>query len=82
MNYPQAALLRQCNRHVRLGYRVHGSADQWDIQANVARELSLRIRHRWHHVRVGGEEQDIVKGERFRNREMNHEFLGKSKCSF
>ena len=43
MNNAEPALLRQGNRHVRLGHRVHGGADDGNIQADVARELGLRV---------------------------------------
>jgi hypothetical protein len=43
MDDAQAALLRQRDRHVRLGDRVHGGADDGNVQADVARELRLGV---------------------------------------
>src|SRR5258708_37276742 len=42
VQYSHAALLRNGDGQTRLGHGVHGGADHWDIQADVARELRLR----------------------------------------
>ena len=74
---PQAALLCHGNGHVRLGYGVHGCTDQRDIQTDVAGELSLRIRGCRDHIGAGRQEENVVKGERFRDGKMDHEFSRK-----
>ena len=76
MNDSEAALLRQCNRHVRFGHGVHGGAHDRNIQADVARELGLRVGLRGNNVGTRGQQQDIVKSKSLRNRKMNHKCLG------
>ncbi len=46
----QAALLRQRNRHARFGHRIHGGADQGNVQADVAGELNLGVDFGRNHV--------------------------------
>ena len=43
MNDAKTALLRQRDCHVRFGHRVHGGADDGNIQADIAGELRLRM---------------------------------------
>ena len=50
MNDAEAALLRQRNCHVRFSDRIHGGADDGDIQADVAGELRLSCGGRWNYV--------------------------------
>src|SRR5262249_19778211 len=72
MNNAEAALLRKRDGHVRLGYRIHSGADQWNVQADVTCELGLRARRCGNHVGAGGQEQNVVEGERFGDGKMNH----------
>ena len=69
---PMPALLRQRNRHVGFRDRVHGGADDGNIQADVARELCLCVGLRRNNVGTRRQQQHVVEGESFRNRKMNH----------
>jgi hypothetical protein len=72
MNDAHAALLGQCDRHVGLGDSVHGSADDGNVQADIARELRLRIGQRGNNIGARGQQQHVIEGEGLRNRKMNH----------
>ena len=72
MNDPDPALLRHGNGHVRFGNRVHGRADDRNIQPDIARELCLRIGLGRNHVRAGRQQQHVIESKRLRNRKMNH----------
>ena len=72
MNESQAALLRERNGHVRLGDRVHGGADNRNIQAYVTGELGLSAGIGRNNVGAGRQQQHIIKSEGLGNREMNH----------
>ena len=74
MNDAESALLRERDRHVRLGDGVHGGADDWDIEMNIARDLSLSAGAGRHNFGAGGNEEDVVESEGFGNWEMNHSF--------
>ena len=52
MDDAEPTLLCQCNCHVRFSYRVHGGAQDGDVQANIAGDLRLSIRFRWNHIRA------------------------------
>ena len=75
MDQSRAALLRHGNGHVRFGNRVHGGADDGDIQADIAGELSLRIGLRGYHIATSRQQQHVIEGKRFWNGKMNHSFL-------
>ncbi len=72
MNDPDAALLGDGDGHMRLGDRVHGRADDRNIQPDIARELRLGIGLSRNHVRAGRQQQHVVESKRLRNRKMNH----------
>ena len=74
MDDPDAALLRQRNRHVRFRDRVHGGADDGNVEADIARELGLGVGQRGNDVGTSGQQQHVIEGECFRDRKMNHKF--------
>ena len=76
MNDTEPALLRQRNRHVRLGHRVHGGADDRNVQADVARELRLGAGLRRNYVGARGQQKDVIESKSLGNGKMNHKFLG------
>ena len=43
MDNAEPTLLRKRNRHVRFRDRIHGGADNGDVETDVARELGLRV---------------------------------------
>jgi hypothetical protein len=57
---------------VRFGDRVHGGADDRDVQAYVAGDLSLRAGIGRNDFRTRGDEENVIKSKRFRNRKMDH----------
>ena len=67
-----SALLRQRDRHVRFGHRVHGGADDGNIQPDIARELGLRVGQRRNDVGAGGQQQHVIESKRLRDRKMDH----------
>ena len=75
MNDAEASLLRHGNRHVRLGHRVHGGADDRNIQPDVARDLGLRVGVRGHDFGMRRQEQNVVECEGFGNGKMDHRIL-------
>jgi hypothetical protein len=75
MDDPNPALLRQRDRHVRFGDGIHGSANDRNVQADLARKLRLRAGSRWHDVGARRQQKDVVKSESLRNGKMNHKFL-------
>ena len=74
MDNSDAALLRERNRHVRFCDRIHGGADDGDIEARCFAELGLRVGLRGNDIRAGGQEQHVIEGKCFGHREMNHKF--------
>ena len=66
MNDADAALLRHGDGHARLGHRVHGRGEQRGVQRDVARELGLRAHLRGNNFAVRRHQQNIIKGEGFR----------------
>ena len=72
MDDADAALLRQRDRHVRFRDRVHGGADDGNIQADIARELGLGVGQRRNNVGAGGQQQHVIESKRLRDRKMNH----------
>ncbi len=75
MDHPQPALLRNGNRQARLGHRVHGGADNRDIQPDIARKLRLGIYVRRNNVRMCGQKQYVIKGQCLWHWKMNHVYL-------
>src|ERR1035437_1671510 len=78
VNNPQPTLLRQRDRHVRLGHGVHGGAHDRNVQADVAGELRLGAGLRWNYVGASGQQKDVIESKSLRNGKMNHRFLGNS----
>src|ERR1700733_828513 len=74
MDDAESALLRERDGHVRLSDRVHGGADNGNIQMNIARDLSLRAGGGGHNFGTRGNEEDVVESKGFGNWEMNHSF--------
>ena len=74
MDDPDAALLRQRDRHVRFRDRVHGGADDGNVEADIARQLGLSVGQRGYDVGTRRQQQHVVEGECFRDRKMNHNF--------
>ena len=54
MDDANPALLRQRDRHMRLGHGVHRGAHDGNVQANLARKLRLRAGRRRNDVGAGG----------------------------
>src|SRR6266849_3212721 len=79
---PHAALLCERDCHVRFRDRVHGGADDGDIQADVACELRLRSGQRRNHVGVGGQQQHVIERQCLRDGEMNHKFSQREMMNF
>ena len=76
MNDAESALLGERDGHVRFGNGVHGGADDGNIQADVAGELRLRVGLAGNDIGTGGQQQNVVKSEGFRDGKMNHKCLG------
>ncbi len=72
MDESYAALLRQRNGEMRFGDRVHGGADDRNIQRNRAREMGARIRFGGQNFTARRDEQDIVKGQPLGDRILDH----------
>ena len=53
VNDPEPALLGQRNRHVGFGDRIHGGADNGNIEADVAGELGLSVGARRDYIGAG-----------------------------
>ena len=75
MNDADSSLLSHRNREARLGHRIHRRADDGDILVDISRQSRLRADVRRNYVRVGGQQQNIVEGERLRDGKMNHSTL-------
>ena len=58
-----AALLAHGDRHLGLGDRVHGGAEQRDVELDVLREARADVDLRGQHRRVARHQQDVVEGE-------------------
>jgi hypothetical protein len=74
MDDAEASLLRHGDGHVRLGNRIHGGADDGNVQPDVARKLGLGIGVGGHDSGMGREQQYVVKCEGFGYWEVNHNF--------
>ena len=73
MDDSDAALLRQRDREVRLGDRIHGRADDGDVHRDVPGEAGARVGFGRQHVAARRLEKYIVEGETFQNRFLDHE---------
>ncbi len=73
MNDADAALLRQGDGEVRLGDRVHGRADDRDIDRDMPGQAGARIGFGRQDVAASRLEKYVVEGETFQNRFLDHE---------
>ncbi len=73
MHDADAALLRQRDGKVRLGDRVHGRADDRDVDCDMPGQAGARIGFGRQDVAAGRLEKYIVEGETFQNRFLDHE---------
>ena len=78
VNDADAALLRQRDGQVRLGHRVHGGADDGNIQGNLAREGGARIGLGGQHAAARRLEQDVIESEAFGNAVLVHRVISTS----
>ena len=60
MDQAEAALLRERNRQVRFGYRVHGGADDGDVQSDLAGNPGPGIGLRGDDVAAGRKQENVV----------------------
>jgi len=60
-----ATLLRDGNGQARFGHGVHGGGHQRQVQADVAGELRRKGSVLGQDLRIGGDEEDVVKGKGF-----------------
>ena len=67
-----AALLRQRDRQVRFGDRIHGGADNRNIQADLARQPGAGIGFGGNDVAERRQQQYVVKSEAFWDRIGDH----------
>ena len=67
-----AALLRHGDGQARLGDGVHGGGHQRRVEGDVARELGLGADLGGNDFAVGGDEEDVVEGQGFRDRGGDH----------
>jgi len=70
VNHAYAALAGYGYGHLALGHGVHGGRHEGYVQADVARELRTQLHRLGQHLRVGGNEQDVVKGQT-----VHHDFV-------
>jgi len=64
---PDAAFLRQRDGQRRLGHGVHGCRDDGDIDLDVPGQGGARVRLARHEVALGGDQQDVIKRNPFRD---------------
>ena len=62
VNNADAAFLRNRNRQVRLGYRIHGSRYDGNIQVDSARQARFEANLARQHGGMGGNQQNIIEG--------------------
>ena len=65
VNDADAAFLRQSNRQARFGHGIHRGRHQRDIQGNFAGQPGGEADVAGQNVGMGGDQQDIVEGQRF-----------------
>jgi hypothetical protein len=78
VNDADAALLGQRDGQVRLGDRVHGGADDGNIQGNLAGKRGARIGLGGHDTAAGRLEQDVIESEAFGNAVLVHRVISTS----
>ena len=76
MNDANPALLRQRNRQTRFCHGVHGGARHGNVQRDLAGKLGAGVNFRRKNGGPGGQEKNVVKGERFRDGPVQHSLLG------
>jgi len=69
---PDAAFAGHANRGRRLGDGVHRRADQWHAQRDRGRQSRRDIDVARNHLAVRRDQQDVVEGERFPKRFLEH----------
>ena len=69
---PKSALARQRDGKPRLGHGVHGGADEGNVERDVAGQAGAGVSFGGQDGAVGWDQEDVVKGERFRNRKGEH----------
>src|SRR5581483_5087410 len=67
VNNAEPALLREANAGARLRDRVHRGRQQRDIETDSASEGGLQLDIYRNNLRIGGNQQDVVKGQGFLN---------------
>ena len=60
-----AAFLSDRDREAGLGDRVHRGRHEWQVEPDAAGEARRQVDLARQHVRVGGDEQDVVESECF-----------------
>lgn len=65
MNHADAALAGHGDGHAGLGHRVHGRRHQRRVQGDILGQAGVHRDVFGQHVRLGGDQQHIVKGEAF-----------------
>jgi hypothetical protein len=60
---PDPAVLRQADRGLVLGHRVHRGREQRDVQRDLAREARLHVDLVRQHLARAGHEQHVVEGQ-------------------
>src|SRR5437588_7880341 len=73
MNDADAALLRDCNRQVRLGYSVHRRRRDRYIERNVTRKASGCVGFGWKNPASSRNQGNVVKGKSFANFASQHQ---------
>src|SRR5688572_7383516 len=72
VNNTDSALLCESYSHVRFGDRIHRGAYHRDIERNIPAQASACVGLRGNYRASGWLEEDIVKGEAFRDPVWNH----------
>ena len=65
MDHPEPALLRHGDGRPRLGDRVHGGAEERDVEPDATGQLGGDLGLARQEIRVCRHEQDVVEGEPF-----------------
>ena len=69
---PEAAFLGQGDGELRLGHRVHGRADERNVQQDPLRQLGPDIHVLGQDIGFRGQQQHVIKCKTFSNRTDNH----------
>ena len=72
MNDADAALLRQRDRQMRFRDRIHGRADDGNVQPDVPREAGARVGLSGENAAAGRLQKHVVESETFWNGFWNH----------